>query len=128
MYDEVCQQPGVGVDGVGASLFVSFGVHSAYGRLAFYGAQSVGNVSTSTHPPQAAALLFGGTGYCHGVENIPVEASGSTQVDSFFLFYIRPCLSFSPSPFGISLPQTWPCIISYFMYSTIITLMKSKKV
>jgi hypothetical protein len=61
--------------------------------------------------------LSGGTGYCHGVGNIPVEASGSTRVGTSFFPYIRPCLSFSPSPFGISLPQTWPCIIP--MYSTI---------
>jgi len=62
------------------------------------------------------SFSLGGTGYCHGVGNIPVEASGSTRVGTFFSFYIRPCLSFSPSPFGISLPQAWLCIISYVFY------------
>jgi hypothetical protein len=128
MYDEVCQQPGVGVDGVGRPFLSPLVYIRPMDDWLFMGPNRWEMYQHRHTRPQAAALLFGGTGYCHGVENIPVEASGSTQVDSFFLFYIRPCLSFSPSPFGISLPQTSPCIISYFMYSTIITLMKSKKV
>jgi hypothetical protein len=40
----------------------------------------------------------------------------------FFLSYIRPCLSFSPSPFGISLPQTWSCIILYVFYHHLDTI------
>jgi hypothetical protein len=115
MYDEYVNIPALALMALGVPFYL-LGEHWAYGRPAFMGAQSVGNVSTSAHPPQAAALLPGGTGYCHGVGNIPVEASGSTRVGTFFFFYIRPCLSFSPSPFGISLPQAWLCIISYVFY------------
>jgi hypothetical protein len=59
MYDEYVNIPALALMALGVPFYL-LGVHGAYGRLAFMGAQSVGNVSTSTHPPQAAVLLLGG--------------------------------------------------------------------
>jgi hypothetical protein len=92
MYDEVCQQPGVGVDGVGRPFLSPLVYIRPMDDWLFMGPNRWEMYQHRHTRPQAAALLFGGTGYCHGVENIPVEASGSTQVDSFFSF-LHPTLS-----------------------------------
>src|SRR5436305_2521042 len=91
------------------------------------GTQSVGNVSTSTRLSQAAVLFFGGTGYCHGVGNIPVEASSSTRVGTSFYFFSTSDLVYRSRHLLLAFPCLRLGLISYFMYSTI-TLIQSKKI
>ena len=77
-YDERINDPALALMALGIH-FCLLGVRWAYGPLAFTGALVGGKMYQHRHIcRRLLSFSFGGTEYCHGVGNIPVEASGST--------------------------------------------------
>lgn len=122
MYDEYVNIPALALMALGVPFYL-LGVHWAYGRLAFMGPNRWEMYQHQRTRRRRLSFSLGGTGYCHGVGNIPVEASGSTQMGTFFSSTSD--LVYRSRHLLLAFPCFRLGFVSYLMYSTI-TLIKSK--
>lgn len=115
MYDEYVNIPALALMALGIPFYL-LGVHGAYGRLAFMGPNRWEMYQHRRTRRRRLPFSLGALDIAMVWEIYLLKPRAQHEWAPFFFFYIRPCQSFSPSPFGISLPQAWLCIISYVFY------------
>jgi hypothetical protein len=116
MYDECVNNSALALMALGVP-FCLLGVHWACGRLAFMGAQLVGNVSTSTQPAASGCPSLGGTGYCMAWEIYLLKLRAQHKWATFFSFSTSDLVYRSRHLLlAFCCLRTWPCIISYVFY------------